>query len=353
MASIAIDVMGGDHAPAATVEGAVRALDSLSDELKLILVGRQDEIEKELARLGHSEHERIEIRHAEEVIAMEDPASAAIRKKADSSISIAADEVRKGNASALVSAGHTGAAVAATVYKLRMLPGIQRPGIATVFPTPRSAFLLIDAGANVGCKPAHLAQYGVMGEIYMREILGFKAPRIGLLNVGDEVGKGNDLTKEAYSLLSGLKDTNFIGNVEGSDLFADKAEVIVCDGFVGNVLLKSCESLATAFGHFLKGLLQKNSIRKFGALLSHGAFQDFKKLSDYSEYGGAPLLGLNGVCIIGHGSSSSTAIQNAVRVAAEAVEYHLNDHIVKRIDELEITAADVNSKTEFASPVSS
>lgn len=345
MTSIAIDIMGGDHAPAATVEGAVRALDALSDDLKLILVGDQEQIEGELNRLGHQEHERLEIRHADEVIAMDDPASAPIRKKTGSSISLAAEEVKQGKAQALVSAGHTGAAVAATVYKLRTLPGILRPGIATVFPTPKSVFLLIDAGANVGCKPAHLVQYGIMGEIYMREILGIEAPRIGLLNVGDEVGKGNDLTKETYHLLAELKDTNFVGNVEGSDLFADKAEVIVCDGFVGNVLLKSCESLATAFGHFLKGLLEKNNIRKFGALLSHGAFRDFKKLSDYSEYGGAPLLGLNGVCIIGHGGSSAIAVQNAVRVAAEAVAYHLNDHIVERIDELEITAADINLKT--------
>jgi len=352
MISIAIDIMGGDNAPSAPIEGAVQALDSLSEDIKLVLVGPEELIEEELAKHGKEDDDRIEIRHADEVIEMDDPASSPIRKKKNSSVSLAAEEVKKGNADALVSAGHTGAAVAATVYKLRTLPGIQRPGIATVFPTPESAFLLIDAGANVGCKPVHLVQYGIMGEIYMREILGVENPRIGLLNVGDEVGKGNDLTKETHDILSGLEGVNFVGNVEGSDLFNDKADVIICDGFVGNVLLKSCESLATAFGRFLKGLLKKNAPRKIGAFLSRGAFQDFKELSDYAEYGGAPLLGLNGGCIIGHGGSSAVAIRNAIRVASESVAYHLNDHIVERIEKLEITTADINSKTEFASPVS-
>ena len=187
MISIAIDIMGGDNAPSAPIEGAVQALDSLSEDIKLVLVGPEELIEEELAKYGKEDDARIEIRHADEVIEMDDPASSPIRKKKNSSVSLAAEEVKKGNADALVSAGHTGAAVAATVYKLRTLPGVQRPGIATVFPTPESAFLLIDAGANVGCKPVHLVQYGIMGEIYMREILGVENPRIGLLNVGDEV----------------------------------------------------------------------------------------------------------------------------------------------------------------------
>lgn len=336
MVPIAIDAMGGDAAPQVVLEGAVQACERVPALGKLLLVGPQDRLEDGFKELGNKRDERIEIVHTDDFIEMDEPASSAIRRKKKASINVAASLLKEGRAAGLVSAGHTGATVAATVLKLRTLPGILRPGIATVFPSPTGPFLLIDAGANVDCKPMHLNQYAVMGDIYAREILGIKEPRIGLLNVGHEAGKGNDLTKEAYDQLQKLPGLNFVGNVEGRDLFANAVDVVVCDGFVGNVVLKSCESLGVAFHHFIKDLLMQNPVRKAGALLARNAFRDFKRLADYAEYGGAPLLGVNGVCIIGHGSSSATAISNAIRVAGESVEHHVNDHIVQRINELSL-----------------
>ncbi|MFO7822223.1 MAG: phosphate acyltransferase PlsX [Lentisphaeria bacterium] len=337
MVSIAIDAMGGDAAPQVVLEGAVQALDRTPSVDKLLLVGPREKLQSGLAELGQSEGEHFEIVHTDEYIEMDEPAASAIRRKKKASINVAASLVKEGRADGLFSAGHTGAAVAATVLKLRTLPGILRPGIATVFPSPTGPFLLIDAGANVDCKPQHLIQYGVMGDIYAREILGMNPPRVGLLNVGHEAGKGNELTKETYNGLASLSGLNFVGNVEGRDIFADKVDVVICDGFVGNVVLKSCESLGNAFGHFIKKLLMKNMIRRLGALLAKNAFTDLKKLADYAEYGGAPLLGVKGVCIIGHGSSTAPAIANAIRVAGESVEHHINDHIVERIDELSLS----------------
>jgi glycerol-3-phosphate acyltransferase PlsX len=354
MVQIAIDAMGGDFAPRAVIEGVGEALDRFPAIGRLLLTGPRDQIESELDLIGRKDDERITIVHTDQVIGMHESPAAAIRAKPRSSIATAVELVKQGQARAVISAGHTGAAVASTVLKLRTLPGIERPGIATVFPAPTGSFLLLDAGANVDSKPRHLAQYAVMGEIYSREILKVASPRIGLLNVGSEEGKGNELAKLAHDILKGMKGINFVGNIEGRDLFADSVDVVICDGFVGNVVLKCCESLAKAFGGFLGNLLRKSPVRMTGALLCKGAFSEFKTLCDYAEYGGAPLLGVNGVCIIGHGSSSSVAIRNAIRVAIESVEHHLNDHIVERVQELGVAGAAKagNRSTQKSSEVS-
>lgn len=334
MSSIAVDAMGGDFAPGAIVEGIDLALGSVKGIRKLLLVGVNAAIHAELRRVGRADDPRIEVVHASEVVQMGEPAVVALRGKRHSSITVAVDLVREGRADAVVSAGHTGAAVAATVVRLRTLPGIERPGIATVFPSPSGPFVLLDAGANVDAKPEHLVNYALMGDVYARHILRFENPRVGLLSVGTEDAKGNDLTKQVFKQLSVLSDIDFVGNVEGNDLFAGSVDVVVCDGFVGNVVLKCSEGLARAFGHFLKALLQKSPVRKAGALLSKNAFKEFKALCDADQYGGAPLLGVNGICIIGHGSSSPVAICNALRVAAESVEHRLNERIVQRLDML-------------------
>ncbi|OPZ31046.1 MAG: Phosphate acyltransferase [Lentisphaerae bacterium ADurb.BinA184] len=336
MVSLAIDVMGGDHAPRAVVEGVSRALDSLAGIDRLLLVGRQPEVEAELRRVGKLGDARLELVHADEVIGMDEPPAAAIRSKRNASIAVAVDLVKQGRALAVVSAGHTGAAVASTVLKLRTLPGIERPGIAAVLPGTDGRCLLLDAGANVDAKPSHLAQYAIMGEIYMREILGVARPRVGLLNVGGEDGKGNELTRESFRILSGLGDggMEFIGNVEPDDLFSSHVDVVVCDGFSGNVVLKTGEAVAKFIRDRLRLSVGRNPVRLAGAALLRGAFAEFRKISDAEEYGGAPLLGVNGVCIKGHGSSSPLAVRNAIKVAMEAVEHHINDQIVARVREL-------------------
>jgi glycerol-3-phosphate acyltransferase PlsX len=334
MLPLAIDAMGGDHAPRAIIEGVGDALDSIPRLGGILVVGKSDQIEAELQRIGKLGHPKIEVVHADQVVEMHEAPAATVRSKKHSSIAICTDLVKQGRAGAVVSAGNTGAAVASAVLRIRTLSGIERPGIATVFPVPTGNFLLLDAGANVDCKPKHLVHYGLMGEIYAREILGVKSPRVGLLNVGNEEGKGNELAKVVHKTLSGLPDINYIGNIEGHDLFEHGADVVVCDGFVGNIVLKVCESMARAFGSFLKDLLRKNPMRMTGALLAQGAFKDFKDLVDSERYGGAPLLGLNAVCIIAHGASSPKAIRNAIRVAEESLEHHLTDTIVRRVGEI-------------------
>jgi len=331
MAIISVDAMGGDFAPQAVIEGVSEALEHVRYIDKLLLVGVPEAIESELNRVGCANHPKLEIVAASQVVGMDESAATAIRKKRDSSISVAVDLVKQGRAAAVVSAGHTGAAVAATVVKLRMIEGIERPGIATVFPSPSGPFVLLDAGANVDSKPLHLLHYAIMGDVYARKVLGHERPRVGLLNVGEEDKKGNDLTRIAHAHLRQMPHLNFIGNVEGRDLFGGNVDVVVCDGFVGNVVLKSCEGLAKSIGDMLKNLLKKNMRRKIGALLAKDAFTELKETCDYAAYGGAPLLGVDGVCIIGHGSSNPKAIRNAIRVAGEFVHYQVNDHIKQRI----------------------
>ena len=321
--------MGGDFGPPNLVGGAVMALREYPRIAKLYLVGNAPLIEAELKR-NQCNDRRVEIVHATQVVAMTDGAVEAVRRKKDSSVSRAVDLVKKGEAAAIVTAGHTGAAVAATTIKLRTLPGVDRPGIAAVIPSETNIFVLIDAGANSDPRPDHLAQYAIMGSVYSRHVLGYDQPAVGLMSIGDEETKGSDLTKEVFKLLkqSGL---NFRGNIEGHDLFADPVEVVVCDGFVGNVILKTCESIGDAIFKWLKHELMKTNIRKAGALLARNAFLTIKKKVNYEEYGGMPLLGVNGICIIAHGTSTPLAIKNALRVAAESIEHQVNPHIVEEV----------------------
>ncbi|MBX7157416.1 MAG: phosphate acyltransferase PlsX [Verrucomicrobiae bacterium] len=326
---IALDGMGGDFAPQNPVLGALAALKRFPAIETLYLVGDETQLRNEVQKHGKIP-EPIQFIHATQVVAMNDSAIDAVRRKKDSSISRAVELVAKGQADAVVSAGHTGAAVAATTIKLRTLPGVERPGIATVMPTETNLFVLIDAGANIDAKPIHLGQYAIMGSLYSKHVLGFSNPSVGLMSIGTEDIKGNELTKETFKLLNSLP-INFRGNIEGHDLFENPVEVVVTDGFVGNVVLKTCESIASAMLHWLKHELMKSPIRKFGALMAQNAFKTIKKKTNYEEFGGSPLLGVNGICIIAHGSSTPRAIENAIRVATESIQHNLNPHIIQAI----------------------
>ncbi|MGI8436458.1 MAG: phosphate acyltransferase PlsX [Chthoniobacterales bacterium] len=326
---IALDAMGGDFGPPNLVAGAVMALREYPHIGQLFLVGDTAQIEGELKKHGCNDS-RIEIVHSTQVVEMSDKPVESVRRKKDSSISRAVDLVKHGSAEAIVSAGHTGAAVAATTIKLRTLPGVERPGIASLIPTETNLFVLIDAGANVDPRPVHLLQYGIMGSVYSRHVLGFENPSVGLMSIGDEDVKGSDFTKEVFKRLK-QSSLNFRGNIEGHDLFANPVEVVVCDGFVGNVLLKTCESVGDAIFNWLKHELTKNPLRMTGAFLSQSAFRAIRKKVNYEEYGGSPLLGVNGICIICHGSSTPLAIKNALRVAAESIRHEVNPHIVEEV----------------------
>lgn len=336
MLTIAVDAMGGDFAPRAIIAGVAGTLASasFSEPYQILLVGDEQELNRELSGAGIAGDSRLAVVHASEVVEMDDAPAAAMRSKRDSSINVAVDLVKTGRAGAVFSAGNTGAAVASTVVKLRMLAGVERPGIATIFPSPTGPFVLLDAGATVDCKPIHLVHYAIMGDVYAQHILGHSNPRIGVLSVGGEESKGNELSKETFKLLSQLPDIHFVGNVEGHDLFGGEVDVVVCDGFVGNVMLKCCESLAKTVAHILRQNLEKTPCRKLGYLLSRNAYKELKQVTDYAEYGGAPLLGVNGVCIIGHGSSSPRAVENALRVAGEFIVHQVNERIVERIEHL-------------------
>jgi phosphate acyltransferase len=334
---IALDAMGGDFGPSNLVGGAVMALREYPQIDKLFLVGDTPRIEAELNRLKCNDR-RIEIVHSTQVVEMTDGAVDSVRRKKDSSVSRAVDLVKRGDAAAIVSAGHTGAAVAATTIKLRTLPGIDRPGIAAIMPSETNIFCLIDAGANSDAKPEHLMQYAIMGSVYSRHVLGYERPTVGLMSIGGEDVKGSDLTKEVFKMLK-RSSLNFRGNIEGHDLFGDPVEVVVCDGFVGNVILKSCESVASAIMKWLKHELMRNKLRMAGALLAQNAFRAIKKKTNYEEYGGMPLLGVNGICIIAHGASTALAIKNALRVAAESIEQQVNPHIVEEVSRYNETQA--------------
>jgi len=334
---IALDAMGGDFGPPNLVAGAVMALREIPRIEKLYLVGDSGRIETELKKQACNDA-RVEIVHSTQVVEMSDKPVESVRRKKDSSISRAVDLVKHGSADAVVSAGHTGAAVAATTIKLRTLPGVERPGIASVIPTESNLFVLIDAGANVDAKPMHLLQYGIMGSVYSRHVLGYESPCVGLMSIGEEDVKGTDFTKEVFKMLK-ESSLNFRGNIEGHDLFAHPVEVVVCDGFIGNVILKTCESVGAAIFKWLKHELMKSKVRMAGAYLAQGAFRVIKKKVNYEEYGGSPLLGVNGICIIAHGSSTPLAIKNALRVAAESIEHEVNPHIVEEIRRYNETTA--------------
>jgi phosphate acyltransferase len=320
---IAVDAMGGDHGPAVVVEGAVTAVREFG--ASVILVGDRQAVDGEIHRLGaHSLG--LEVRHASEVVGMAESPSLALRRKRDSSLRVAAELVRDGKASAFVSAGNTGAALAISMFVIGVLRGIDRPAIAAVLPSLRGFAVLIDAGANVTPKAWHLFQFAIMGHVYARDILGLERPRVGLLSVGEEEGKGNDLTRETYDLLKESR-LNFIGNIEGRDVYNGSCDVIVTDGFTGNVALKISESLAEMVGAMIKEELTRDMRSKVGAALAVPAFGRFRKRVDYTEMGGAPLLGIDGAAIICHGASPVKAIKNAVRVAAEWAKAGLNEHI--------------------------
>src|SRR5438309_1634620 len=326
---IALDAMGGDFGPRNLVGGAVLALREYHRIGKLFLVGDSKQIEAELKKQRCNDS-RVEIVHASQVVDMSDRAVEAVRRKKDSSVSRAVDLVKHGQADAIVSAGHTGAAVAASMIKLRTLPGIDRPGIAAILPTETNVFVLIDAGANIDARAEHLVQYAFMGSVYSRHVLHYKNPTVGLISLGEEDVKGNELTKEVFTMLK-RSSLNFVGNIEGRHLFEDPVEVVVCDGFVGNVILKTCESISVAIFQWLKHELSRTPMRKLGAFLARESFRTIKDKTNYEEYGGSPLLGVNGICIIAHGSSTPLAVKNALRVAAESIEQQVNPHIIEEV----------------------
>lgn len=327
MIRVAVDAMGGDYAPGVVVEGVVKAIKRFN--VSVALVGQAERIKKELAKYKF-DLSRIEIVHSDEVIEMDEPAAIAIRKKRNSSISVGVNLLKEGRADAFFSAGNTGAVVCAATLKLGLLESIERPGIAIVMPNLKGVSLVIDAGANIDPKPIHLLQYGIMGSAYFEQILGKKSPSVGLLNVGEEESKGTDFVKETYQLLE-HSPINFIGNVEGKDIFSGHCDVIVCDGFVGNVTLKVSESMAETITFFLKQELLSNIWGKIGLFFAKKCFQSFKRKIDYSEYGGAPLLGVDGVVIIGHGRSCAKAVMNAIRFAKQEVERNINQNIIEQV----------------------
>jgi phosphate acyltransferase len=327
---IAVDAMGGDFAPQCAVEGAVSA--AVEDGAEVLLVGDRARIEAELARLG-KRPKGIEIVHAEEVVGMDEPAITPIRKKRRSSIRICAELVEEGRAQAMVTAGNTGAAMISAKMVIGTVTGVDRPALAAVLPNVQGRTVLLDVGANVGTKANHLREFAVMGHFYAQELIGTPSPRIGLMSIGEEEGKGTDLTREVFKV---LKNTglNFVGNVEGRDVFNGSVDVIVCDGFVGNVILKSAEAVAEMVGKMLREEIERGIRTRVGYLFAKPAFDAFRKRTDYSEFGAAPLLGVNGGCFIGHGRSNAHAIQNAIRRATEFSAARLDQKIRDKIAEL-------------------
>jgi glycerol-3-phosphate acyltransferase PlsX len=335
MITIALDAMGGDEAPRTEVEGAILAARELG--VRVLLVGRQEVVKPELAR-----HARrglpVEIVHASEIISMTESPVMAFRKKKDSSVHVAARLVKNGEADGLVSAGNTGAVMATAHFILGTLPSVDRPALAAPFPTSRGGVsVMLDVGANVDSKAVHLEQFAIMGEIYYRVLFGTRRPKVGLLSIGEEEMKGNELTREAHNRMKQMP-LNFVGNVEGRHVFAGEADVIVCDGFIGNVALKISEGLVEHMGATLKEALNSTLASQVGYVFARKAFANFKKKLDYSEYGGAPLLGVRGVTIIGHGRSNANAIKNAIRVAAELARAKLNEKIEQELSEVGVGA---------------
>lgn len=333
MITIAVDAMGGDHAPRPEVEGSVLAAQEY--DVKVLLVGQPHAIRPELGKYSKS-NLPIEIVPATEVITMEDHPAQAFRRKKDSSVHVGARLVKNGTAGAFVSAGNTGAVMTTAKFIMGTLPSVDRVALAAPFPNAKGGVsVMLDVGANVDSKPEHLLQFGVMGEIYYRLTFGSRKPRVGLLSVGEEEIKGNELTRAVYDRLKALP-VHFVGNVEGGDLFSGKVDVIVCDGFVGNIALKICEGLAMEIVKYLRKTYKGSLASKVGYMLSRGAFKGIKRTMDYTEYGGAPLLGVRGVCVITHGKSNANAVKNAIRVAAGLARARVNEKIEQ---ELSLTQA--------------
>jgi glycerol-3-phosphate acyltransferase PlsX len=337
---VALDAMGGDHAPAVNIEGAVGALRYYPKLQHLYLVGDQAVLAAECAKQGLDlGNPRVSLVHAPEVIGMAEPGAKTVRRKKLSSINIAMEMVKDGRADAFVSAGNTGAAVAAATLKLRTLPGVDRAGIATAIPNEYGLCLILDAGANPEAKPEHLVAYAVMGTAFSRNVLGVKSPKVGLMSNGEEDEKGTAFTKETFKLLKQTPGIHFVGNVEGRDLFETDLDVVLCDGFVGNIMLKTVEATAKAVSKWLKAEIKGNPLRLCGAVLAQGAFKALKKKYNYENYGGSPLLGVNGVVIIAHGSSTALAVRNAIRVGMETAENRVNSHIEGALAAIAMTPA--------------
>jgi len=329
---IAVDAMGGDFAPDEIVPGCVDAIRAYPSIDQLILVGDEARIRQDLTAYD-APQDRIEVLHASEVIDMGEAPAMALRRKKDSSISRAIELVKKGEADAVFSAGSTGAMVAGSTLKLRTLEGIDRPTIATVLPTQKHEVVLLDAGANPECTERMLCQFAVMGDVYAREILGISSPRVGLLSIGGEEAKGNDLTKQTFKRLQD-SHLNFVGNVESHDLFEGDVDVVVCDGFTGNMVLKTSEAVARAMKSWLKSEFTATWTRKLGALMLKPAFKAISDKSNPETRGGAPLLGVNGIVYIGHGSSSRVAVKNAMKVVRDSLQHDINHHMIDDIARL-------------------
>ncbi len=327
---IAVDAMGGDFAPRAVVTGAWQA--AAEDGARILLVGDSAVIRKELKRHGNARG-RLEIVHADEVVGMDEPAITPIRRKRRSSIRICCELVREGRAQAVVSAGNTGAVMIAAKMVIGTIEGVDRPALAALFPNRRGRTVVLDVGANVDSRASHLRQFAVMGHFYAQEILGEEAPRIGLMSIGEEASKGSELTREVLRVME-TTGLNFIGNVEGGDVFSGDADVVVCDGFVGNVLLKSAESLASLIARMLREEIGKSWRRRLGYLLARPAFDSFRRRTDYQEYGAVPLLGVEGGCFIGHGRSNPKAIRSSIRHAVEFCAADLHNQIREKVAEL-------------------
>jgi glycerol-3-phosphate acyltransferase PlsX len=325
---IAIDAMGGDDAPGNIIAGALVAARHL--QVGLLLVGDSRAIERELSRHARGGPPGVDILHAPERIEMNEPAASALRRKPRASIRVAAEAVRDGRAAALFSAGHTGATVMAAHAAFGRLPGVDRPALATIIPTRNRQAVLLDCGATLECRPQHLVQFAMMGAAYARVAFNCVNPRVGLLSVGEEAGKGNELTREAHQLLN-TAPLQFVGNVEGRDVYAGLADVIVCDGFTGNITLKISEGLVETVDSLLRDELSSTFGTRVGYLLSRQAYRRFRKRLDYSEYGGAPLVGLNGLCFVGHGRSSAKAVRNAVAMAARAAADDLLEKLAREL----------------------
>jgi glycerol-3-phosphate acyltransferase PlsX len=347
---IALDAMGSDRRPKPEIEGAIQA--ARHYDVHVLLVGPEPVLRAELARYPAAAGLPIEVVHASEVIGMDDKAVQAVRAKRDSSMRVGLRLVRDRRAAGFITAGNTGAAMATAKMVLGAIAGVDRPALAAIFPTAIGTVAsLLDVGANVDSKPHNLEQFAVMGEIYFRAMFGTKRPRVGLLSIGEEETKGNELTRDAFQLLKHLP-LNFVGNVEGRDLYNGKVDVIVADGFVGNVALKISEGVANLVRSTLKESLKATITRQVGYLLSRSAFADFKKRLDHTEYGGAPLLGVKGVCFITHGSSNSNAIKNAIRVAAEFAEHPINAEIERTLTGIRAARSARSATKDVASNVS-
>jgi glycerol-3-phosphate acyltransferase PlsX len=328
---IALDAMGGDHAPQEIVKGALLA--AAEYPIEVLLVGQEEVVRKELAAAGAATPRNIDVVDAREVVEMDDTAIAPIRRKRNSSIRICANLVSEGRADAFVSAGNTGATWTSARVVMGMIEGVSRPALAAIVPNSKGYTLLLDVGANVDAKPNHLREFAVMGHFYAQMVFGIESPRVGLLSIGEEEGKGNELTKEVFRV---LKETglNFIGNAEGRDVYNGNADVVVCDGFIGNVVLKASEALGEMITRTIREELMRNWRRKIGGLLARSAFDELKARMDYSEYGGAPLLGVKGGCIVCHGRSNAKAIKNALRVARSFAMNRIDEKIQERVSDL-------------------